>query len=139
MSERILSTLTAAWLETNRPAAVPAGHAISADQDVAAKAKPQSVVRFSGSGGGHPKLRQYQLELRTEYLPDADSPAGTAAAAHAALAALLESGVQSLRHDLAQSSLLLRKLVPGASADDPLEERGRLLARTWTAIIQSAL
>lgn len=139
--ERTLATLTAAWLETNRPAETPAGHAIAADHDTATKAKPITIVRYTGSGGTHPKLREYQLELRTEYLPDADTPAGTAAAAHAALVDLLGSPdeFQSLRHDLAQQSLLLRKLVPGPATDEPFEDRARLLVRTWTAIVQTAL
>ena len=139
--ERTLATVTAAWLETNRPAAVPAGHAIAADHATAAKAKPVSIVRFTGSSGTHPKIAEHQLELRTEYLVDDDTPAATAADAHAALAALLGSAAefQSLRHDLAQESLLLRKLVPAATTDEPLEERGRVLVRTWTAIVQSAL
>lgn len=137
--ERTLSTVTAAWLETNRPAAAPAGHAIAAEHDVAAKAKPMTIVRFTGSSGTHPKLAEHQLELRTEYLVDDDTPAGTAADAHAALAALFASAFQSLRHDLAQESLLLRKLVPAATTDEPLDERGRVLVRTWTAIVQTAL
>jgi len=137
--ERTLSTVTAAWLETNRPAAAAASHSILAEHDVAAKEKPLTVVRYTGSSSSHPKLRSYELELRTEYFPDDDSPAGTAAAAHAALAALMESGFQSLRHDLAQESLLLRKLAPGPTSDEPLDERARLLVRTWTAIVQGSL
>ena len=98
-----------------------------------------TIVRFTGSSGTHPKLAEHQLELRTEYIVDDDTPAGTAADAHAALAALFASDFQSLRHDLAQESLLLRKLVPAATTDEPLDERGRVLVRTWTAIVQTAL
>jgi len=137
--ERTLSTLTAEWLETNRPAAAPAGHAILAEHGVDAKEKPLSVVRFTGSTGTHPKIREYELELRTEYLPDADSPAGTAADAHAALVDVIATGFTSLRQHLAADSLLLRKLVPGATTDEPLDERGRVMVHTWAAIVQSAL
>jgi hypothetical protein len=137
--ERTLSTAAAAWLETHRPAAAAETHAILAEHDVAAKEKPLSVVRFTSSSGNHPKIREYELELRTEYLPDDDSPAGTAADAHAALVDLFAAEFQSLRHDLAQEALLLRKLVPGATTDEPLDERARVLVHTWSAIIQSAL
>lgn len=137
--ELTLASVTAAWLETNRPAEAGAGHGIAADHDTAAKQKPLSIVRFSGSTGTHPKIREYDLELRTEYIVDDDSPAGTAAAAHAALAALFATEFSSLRHDLAQQGFLLRKLVPAATSDEPLEERGRILVRPWTAIVQTAL
>jgi hypothetical protein len=136
MSARTVSTVAAAWLQAHRPEGFTGE--IRAMHERESKERPLLVVIVDDGGRPHPKLATYTVTLRAEWRP-AEDPAGLYPAAVNLLAYLFSQAQAQLRHDLAQQSLLLKKIVPGTDTEEPEGDTGRRLDWPFTLHVQTAL
>lgn len=136
MSARTVSTVCAAWLQANRPEGFTGE--IRAMHERESKERPQLLVLVEEAGRPHPKLARYSVTLRAEWRP-AEDPAGLYPAAVNLIAYQFSQAQIQLRHDLAQESLLLKKIVPGTDTEEPEGDTGRRLDWPFVLHIQTAL
>lgn len=136
--EDALTAKLAAWLDANRPDAIPPALPIHVANRDELRTRPCIVLATSETKPvtGLRHTARIRLDLHLFSQAD-DTPAETHAEWAAALAGLLHD-VATLRAALDSATFLLHDLLPRDSATTPDETRGRETIITYEAVVSAA-
>jgi len=136
MTESTITLTLAAWLETNRPAALSATVAIAADSATAILEAPYLIVSIDGLERPHPLILQGDL-LISIYTQADDTTQTAADAWAAAVETLVSASFDAIKATLLPLSIILKKLRPTGQSCGPAGDRARAHRITYAIEVQT--